>query len=550
MERIIVLLIILSAFTYAANYELEITQPQEGLTTHSRYYKAYPGIPYIVPIGVFGGTYPFRYEVTIAPSGMTIDNKGIITWNNPTVEGSPHQVEVLVTDIEGSTDTAAWTITVTTEGFVFVDARNGAPGNPGTIDRPLRSMLDIYQGTTQGYVDGRSPCTRAACCSYDDYFIYFREGTYGLEGYFENSGQQYQMEWRGQCKPHVWLAFPGEDVVIDHDLLPGTNGAFIDTRDGDATDLFIHGIRFQDMLNHAFRGGGDRSVFFDCEFINGGPGIDGANSAFIMYAGTGPLLHDYPLIKDCVFDQARDFAFIKTYGTYKLVVDGNSFSGPSGANEGLALKAFDRYVSVRGNLFTGDFSAGSISGNWADGQHFDISFNRILDANGAFSRSGRLYGGITINYHNTYNGPVNIYRNTIDGTVTVRFAESGQGPFRLYNNVIINDNADTDNPDGSLITQYDVNDQTVIQIGSGTAANLVGSPADSIIGLDGSLSQAYSSYRGTHGHETAERSCAHFADADCDGLISHSEMLAMITKWREDTIGLSSLMEAIRIWKG
>ena len=62
--RTLTILLSVSFFSnlYAANYPLEITQPQEGLTTHSRYYKAYPGIEYKVPIGVFGGLYPFAYE--------------------------------------------------------------------------------------------------------------------------------------------------------------------------------------------------------------------------------------------------------------------------------------------------------------------------------------------------------------------------------------------------------------------------------------------------------------------------------------------------------
>ena len=66
LQRII---LFCSAFVFvatanAANYPLEIIQPQEGLNTNSRYYKAYPGIEYKVPIGVFGGAFPFTYGLS------------------------------------------------------------------------------------------------------------------------------------------------------------------------------------------------------------------------------------------------------------------------------------------------------------------------------------------------------------------------------------------------------------------------------------------------------------------------------------------------------
>src|SRR5689334_21125847 len=81
--------------SHAANYPLQIIQPQPNLTTHSRFYKAYPGILYRVPVSVLGGAYPFTYSLTTAPSGMTIDAAtGIISWPNPTTSGSPHSVTV------------------------------------------------------------------------------------------------------------------------------------------------------------------------------------------------------------------------------------------------------------------------------------------------------------------------------------------------------------------------------------------------------------------------------------------------------------------------
>lgn len=480
----------------AANFALEIIQPQPSLTTHSRYYKAYPGIEYKVPIGVFGGSYPLAYALTVYPTGMTINNStGIITWSNPTTDGSPHSVTVSVTDSESTTVTRSWTITVETTGFIFLST-SGNSSNDGTISSPLRYISDFLGDDSE-------------VSTYNNYFVYFRGGTYGIdEGWFESCpGQQCKVHWRpGDRHPHVWLAYPGETVIIDHDLVVGdTEGAYISNENGD-TDIFFGGIKFQDMLNHAIRSFGIRPVYFDCIFYNGGPGTSGDNPSFIMFEGSAQAAQPtYTFIKNCIFDTASGWAFAKFYSTYKTVVEGNIFQNPSGLTEGLALKAYDQYVSVRGNTFDGDFSAGSISGNWNQEGNFDISFNNIKNADGTYVAEPLDYGAITINHDNTVNGAVYIYRNTFDGTVLLKYGSTGTGPFSLYNNVIVNENASLDNPDGSLITKYNVSDASVLVLGTGDNANLVGASSDSIIDNDGKLSGSYrTTYLGLKGWETTD----------------------------------------------
>jgi hypothetical protein len=479
-------LMLSAALAFAANYPIEIIQPREGLTTHSRYYKAYPGIEYRVPVGVFGGMYPFTYELTQSPAGMAIDpDSGIISWSNPTTSGSPHRVTARVTDAENNTDSCSWTITVTTEGFIFLDA-NAADGGNGTIQRPLNKLSDVWGS------DGSNS-------AYNDYFLYFRQGTYGIDdGWFDGTGHQYKVHWRpGDRHPHVWMAYPGESVTIDHNLEPGSNGAFIANVNGDS-DIFFHNIRFRDMLNHAVRSGGDRLVVFECQFYNGGPGQDGDNSSFWMLPGAGPNLHHYPFFKNNIFRTAQDWAFFKSYGMTMAVIEGNSFSEPSGATEGLALKAYDNYVAVRANSFDGGFSAGAISGNWNDANNLDLSFNKIINAANNFSTHN--YGAITINYQGT-TGKTFIYRNTIQGTVTLRNATSNSGPFYIYNNIIVNRNEGMDSPRGSLITQISVDDDSCLELGTGDNENLVGAPEDNIINSAGNLTQEFNQYVGIKGHQ-------------------------------------------------
>lgn len=539
---IAIIIIISGAFFFgvekssAANYTLEIIQPQPSLTTANRYYKAYPGIEYEVPIGVFGGLYPFTYALTENSTcddgnAFVIDaDTGIVTWSDPAVEDDGCTIEVRVTDDESATDTVSWTVAVTTTGFVFVDSVGGTNSSyngcvsscgDGTIANPFLDLCDIYVGT------GGAACNDYAAISdatYNDYFVYFRGGTYDPVGYFNNVDQQYQTEWRGSYKPIVWLEYPGEAVIIDHDRT--ASGAFFDITDTDNSDLFIHGIQFQDMLNHALRipGGAQRTVLFENTFYNGGPGIDGDNSSFVMFSGSEAAAASYKLIKDNTFDTASgSWAHLKSYSTNKAVHDGNTYR--NGMTEGLAVKGNDQYVSIRNNSFDGAFEAGSINGNWASCNNLDISFNNVLNAANDYDTS--IYGALTINYNNDANGPVYIYRNTFEGTVTARFATSDDGPFHLYNNVIINENADKDVPDGSYITHYDVADPDVIILGTGLTANLVGSTSDGIIDASGNLTEAYSSYLGTHGYQIDDSQpdptyqCNDGADNDSDGLTDY-----------------------------
>jgi hypothetical protein len=499
-----ILLVFFATPCFAANYTLEITVPQASLNTDSRYYQAYPGIEYEVPIGVFGGVYPFTYELTTYPSGMTIDeDTGVITWSNPTTSGSPHSVTVRVTDDESTQVTRSWTITVQTSNHVVLDGNLSSDctssnysfasrdcSGSSTVDA-YNTLADLYEGTA--YEDRYD-------ASFNGYHVIIRAGTYDPQGWSASCpGQQCQINWWGN-KPVVWYAYPGESVTIDHDS--GSTDAYFDCQDGEADDLYMGGIRFQDMTNHAWRTVGDRQVFYDCEFYNLGPGVDGANSSFIMYASTGGTGgSNYCLISNNSFDTLNIGAFIKTYSSNKLVIADNTLDNGSGSPiEGIALKNNDTYVDVRGN-FLDNISVKAIDGNWNADSNLEIRFNRVLNASNDYDSSA--HGALTINHDDTA-GVAYIHRNTFEGTVTLRFATSGDGPFYLDNNVIVNENAAQDTPDGSYITHYDVADSSRIVLGTGDDVNISGEASDNIIDANGDLQGAYTSYLGTKGYQLGE----------------------------------------------
>jgi hypothetical protein len=179
---------------HASNYPLEIIQPRAGLNTSNRFYKAYPGLEYNVRLAVIGGVYPFKYKLTTAPSGMTINSDtGTISWPNPAGSGTPYNVTASVTDAENSTQTVSWAITVNTSGFLFLDAVNGATvanGGTGTISKPYKTIADWY-----GQID-----------KFSNYIIYFRSGSYDI-------GSKW-LDMAGNRYPSIWLAYPSASPVV------------------------------------------------------------------------------------------------------------------------------------------------------------------------------------------------------------------------------------------------------------------------------------------------------------------------------------------------
>lgn len=474
----------------AANFPLEITQPQPGLSTVNRYYKAYPGLAYEVRVAVIGGVYPFRFRLTSAPSGMTIDpDQGVIRWPSPIEAAAPHPIEVSVMDSEGAIDTVAWTITVTTEGFRFVDAVNGrsvANGGTGTHANPWRTIADWYEGNDYASKSARS---------YVGEFLYWRAGVYSLADAFKEDAiagaEPGRMPVLANNKPVVWLAYPNERPIIEHGYVNGVadSGPFIIFY-ATSNHVYIDGLEFRNMKCKGFEisSDGSNQVFRNLEMHHMTYGEDGKNCAFIM-TGTGSS-GDHMVIQDSVFrdmNLATGGAFIKIYAKNKLLIEGNTLhtvSGPgSSDSEGIALKGGTMTrVTVRSNVVYGVPSR-SIGGNMHTLADSEVLYNCVTNASSDALDINQ--DGLATNLY--------FYRNTILGRVQIRNTDASDGPFRLYNNVIVND--DPGAPAGSHVYHYQVSDPSRVMLEN----NLTGYPGDGITDATGNLQANYMSYVGTHG---------------------------------------------------
>jgi hypothetical protein len=456
------------AFGYPAsvpNYPLEIIQPRPNLSTVNRFYKAYPGLEYNVRLAVIGGLYPYTsFSLTTAPSGMSIDSRGEITWPNPSTSGSPHTVTARVVDSQAIATTVTWTITVTTSGFIFMDASAPNGGN-GTIGSPFNKITDWDK-------ENKNDST------YQNYFIYWKNGNYATYG---TDGNRL---WLTSVKPRVWLAYPGHNPRID--LSAATINAYNDHIYFDGFDFDINGSSFGKGIETW--GGVNHFTFRRNKSHGVTNGYDGGNNGQIVTSSTATLGMYWSFQDNIGYDHGDGGAWLLAYGGDKVVIEDNNLYNLRGNTHGIFPKQSNVRWFIRNNRI--DVSGGASINVYMSGGggrpysgDIDVSFNRV--------KSGTLrLNSAQLNQ----TGPVYAYRNSVCANFGVSKVTNTTGPFYIYNNVIVNALSE---PDKISKLNIDIPSRLVID------NNLVGSPSDGITDSDCNLTQSYSSYLGTHGYQLA-----------------------------------------------
>lgn len=444
---------------------LAIIAPRAGLSTTNRYYKAYPGLEYKVPIAAIGGTFPNTYSLTSGPAGMTVDSTtGILTWPNPVTSGSPHSVTVQVTDAVATSVSVTWSITVTTSGFLFVEA-SAAGGGSGTLASPFNSIDDWYINKTDSSHSGK--------------FLYFRTGTYNT------NAAPIEDSWRLAMpghKPTVWLAYPGELPVID------VTGSHIAPYPA-ISNWFMGGLTIRNMdtdFGVRIDSGGNDMCFYGCTFDNmpvGAGGI-GTNASGVMIANGGAKTN-YVAFVDNVFSNFVGGSAYGILGYYadNVLVQRNSFANMTDSTtKAIGPKMNNEYWFIRDNRVN---LGGSGDGIWIDTYsttgNIEVSYN-LSRSNGNAFWLGQETGGY---------GNVESYRNTYVGAVVVDNLTANTTSFSA--DVIVNSSGAANHIDRS---------------GSGgtlTATNVLsGTSGTGILDSNGNLQGSYrTTYLGTRGYERA-----------------------------------------------
>lgn len=463
------LLLCLAAPVAAANYPLEITniKPRSGggMSPQHRIYRAYPGLEYNIRAAVIGGAYPYTYSLTNAPDGMTVDARGTIVWSNPKANASP---TLTVRDAEGTIVSTSWSIEVGTAGFKFVDAVNGRAGASGLADAPWRSFDDVHGSGAPGDI------------------VYFKAGTYSpLTMPRSNPNDPWErVEFRGDFKPVIWLAYPGTRPVIDFGYTPSTRSPMIRIMPGRSQlGAYIDGFETKNSMIMAFQLDGTftfRNMVMHDLLLGG----DGSNAAFIMTLAQPGMVSSGSVIQDSTFygiTPAASAVAIKLYSQEKTLIDGNVFHD---VDEAIHIKGDVRRFTVRDNRFH-DIGTLAVGGNMhgrtnPPSVNGEILFNNI--------RSHRY--AIDLNQDGV-SAEVYVYRNTLVGSVLVRNVDAQDGPFHITQNVIINGDG------GSRIQQESVAARGRIVV----ADNATGSPGDRLVDEAGQLTPKGARHLGTHGHQ-------------------------------------------------
>jgi len=338
-----------------AKIPLELAAPRAGLTTANRYYKAYPGLLYRVPVVVLGGAYPYQYTLTSAPAGMTVGQQygdtdyGIINWPNPTAGTS--SVTVQVTDQAGAVAKVTYSVTVTTSGFIFVDSAkghhssaNGGTGT-GTLANPFLTMDDFYSGTVGG---AASFSSRKSDNTYAGNFVYYRAGTYstgtmGTEGADNGS----RSPFIAGNKPKVHLAYPGETANIDV-----SNAAIIFYSDS-AGNYYMGGLTFTGLGpngdNKAWEwdSGVNDIGSFESTYVASGVSSGGGSNASLMMSRNNGSYSNYVFMSHNTVSASNGYDLFLGYATNKFVAENNTLNNING--NGFYAKINNANWSIRAN---------------------------------------------------------------------------------------------------------------------------------------------------------------------------------------------------------
>jgi Putative Ig domain len=467
----LVLLAVLSAGAHAATYSLQIIAPRSGMTVTNRYYKAYPGLDYNVQVSVVGGTYPYTYALSGAPSGMTVDpNSGIIDWPSPAASSNPYAVTVNVTDSAGTKATVQWPITVTTAGFGFVDAVNGktvAQGGTGTSSNPWKTIADWYNTKYDSSKAGL--------------FLYFRAGTYFTNAAPIENGVRLALT---PGHPDVWLGYPGETAVID------CTGSYIAVYGG-MPNTYMDNLTFQNFsTNFGVRIDSDatdvvfrRNIF---QNIQAGWGGEGTNASGLMIDRGTSMGSNYSIVGN-TFQHVHDvgYGLLGYYSSYVLVQGNTCTDFTSSDDKCIGPKEGTQYWFIRDNRINmasgqGIWIDASITGSSTPTHDVEVSYNLVQVASGYTFWLGQA----AVPY-----GPVTSFRNTYDGSpVEVDNLTSG-GPVTFTNDIIVA---------GSTIGSNVTTNLVGLLVKTGL---LTGTASTGILDSSGNLTGSYTKYLGVDGYQ-------------------------------------------------
>ncbi|MDX1560677.1 MAG: hypothetical protein R3193_17355 [Marinobacter sp.] len=465
-------------------------RPSNELTTNSRASYAYPGIQYRLPIGVMGGAYPFKYEITARSGTADVANAaiggtlvisgdelipandyGVIEWTPAAGDdGKTYSFDVRVTDQEGSTDTVTINGVVDSSKFVFLDpAATG--GGTGTINSPF-TWAETF-GTDEGVINPGK-------------FVYFREGVHTFAGHAASSNN---ISITGAAdKPVVFLGYPGETPEIDFSAEAGHFNIF------NVDDFYIENLECRDnnaldSVGSFFRmfSGGDRHTIFNNTWKNQTPAQSSSNNPACLYWSDTNGSYTY-VSKNRLAGKIQ--AFTQLYARDDFVIEQTSTNNVTveeadGSNAGIIyVKKSCQRGSIRDNnlteiVFTANQAACAIATSYFQSK-IEFCYNKFANPNESRNGVGALIfvDGVD-GAPNTYED-IWVYRNNLDGAL-----------------------GSTADPITRFVWESNVQDVAAVPAGATTSTNNLENEAGAFDATSSLTGSVRSTYLGTRGAEIA-----------------------------------------------
>ena len=469
-----------------------------AIPSTNRIFRAYPGIEYNIRPAVIGGMYPYVYSLSGHPAGMGINSKtGEISWADP--QENSGTITLTATDAESTTVTATWAITVSTTGFLFVDASYAGETETGSISQPFKTLASMKANT---YSSNHSD------------ILYIRDGNYVLtnEATDSESGVHYMALHIG---PYTWLGYPGETVNIS-----GQDDVY-----AYFYDIYLDRLNFSDFNANAIRYGGwlNYQTIRRCTFT----ALDNQvttnyNQGFIFSFGSnGSDKGSYQVIQD---NELSDFTGGEGIGSLylsnKMLIENNyihdgGYAGGTEFTTGIGPKSAHENMTIRGNrIIMPEGTPLDIYNrtNYDYGypiNNMEVCFNLIVA-----SGTSRQLAVKTWFSRYTY-----FYRNTIVGDIKTELITNTSpctfdgvngytaSPFYYYDNIIVNLNTSNSGEWNTFdYFSFAYNATSAYKNCITETGNVSSVPASNAVDTNGLLQGSYTNYIGTDGWQFSDGS--------------------------------------------
>lgn len=411
-----------------ARMPMDLVHPRDDVAPAWAYAKnAYPGIRWEIPIVVQGGAWPFQYSIVDdgGATGLAVGSElertvvdgfvvhqvtpeyGVLGWDDPR-EGS-YSIRLEVTDQEGTVIEVPISLTVGTEGWLFVDPDTGDDtAGDGSRESPFASLSRIHERD-------------ASSATYASHRIYL-SGTVPMDG-----NQNGNLRLETGATPGVLVGLPGSGAVLEEyegKLIVATEDVYLANLElRQREDYLVSDEPVHLMLVFA---PANRATFHDVTFsrMQGTPLNTGLGNSGVMMLtrGSPDVFRSRVSIVNCTITGPSG-VFASIYSLEHSVIEKNRWidadlSLHDGSVPSVLYMKEDNgeYVSIRANEM--------VSGNTWDGlsgivvnqaKRIEVSYN-VVDTpyDDGRSASIRLFGNSpAANYTWTTDTPIWLDRNSL-----------------------------------------------------------------------------------------------------------------------------------------